>query len=171
MFNNLPRSSLSWCLMEWILDKILGLPPLDPSMSLWETEMTMASNTEIAIYTFGRLGKMVPPRAHYVIDVSGIRDPLSNRGFKNTFTDGRPGEIQKFVAEDPRMNAILDTVKLIAYDQLRSKAGSKKWLSIAFRDHHGKWGSVAVGEIVRDALKYDGYNVALRHYELEGVPK
>jgi RNase adaptor protein for sRNA GlmZ degradation len=97
-----------------------------------------------------------------------MRDPMSNRGFKQKFADGRPGEVQKFVAEDPRYDAILDTVKFLAHTQLRSAAATGKWLTISIRDHHGKWIAPAVGELLADALTRDGYKVHVYHQDLFG---
>lgn len=131
--------------------------------------LTPLQQAELGIYTYGRLvPREAPPMSQYVIDVAGLRDPLSNRGFKHKYSDGRPGEVQDFVREDSRMNAILDTVKLIAHMQLRSMAGDGKWLSFGIRDHHGKWIAPAVGEILADELSRAGYKVALHHHDVGG---
>jgi hypothetical protein len=126
------------------------------------------AQSEIALYTFGKLCKspITPPATDYLIDVAGMRDPMSNRGFKLQFSDGRPGLVQKFVSEDPRYNAIEESVKFLAHIQLKSKAASGKWLTIAFRDHHGKWIAPAVGELVADSLSREGYKVHLFHADL-----
>lgn len=126
------------------------------------------SESEIGIYTFGdKVVTTLPrPAVNYLIHVAGLRDPMSNRGFSKTYTDGRPIVVQDFVKEDPRYEAILDSVRFLAHVHLRSEARDNKWLSMAIVDHHGKWIAPAVGELVSHALDYSGYKVSLFHFDL-----
>lgn len=125
------------------------------------------ATAEVGIYTFGVKAKNPHrPQVHYLIDVAGLRDPMSNRGFKKSYADGRAGEVLEFVQEDPRMEAILDTIRILCHTHLRSNAADGKWLSIGIADYHGRWTSPAVGEIVTNALCRDGYRVNLAHYDL-----
>lgn len=122
---------------------------------------------QVGIYTYGEKGKAASvPNAQYVINVAGLRDPSSNRGYRQKYKDGRPGEIQDYVKEDPRVEAIVHQIKMLAHIGLRSDAQDGKFLSFALRDHHGVWIAPAIGEIVTDALDREGYAVALFHFEL-----
>lgn len=128
----------------------------------------MSPQAQIGVYTYGLKGDAsTVPNAQYVIDVAGIRDPSSNRGYRLKYKNGTAKEILDYVAEDPRVAAIIHNVKLIAHSELRSGAArSPGWLSFALRDHHGIWIAPAVGELVTDALDRLGYAVALYHYEI-----
>lgn len=128
------------------------------------------TQAEIALYTYGRKVKTgrVVPSSDYVIDVDGLRDPLSNRGFKNEFRDGRPVKVREFIKEDPRVPAIIDTVKLLVEAHVRSVGHDRTWVAISLRDHHGKWIAPAIGEVLADTLAADGYKVSLMHIDLEG---
>lgn len=129
-------------------------------------------SAEIGIYSFGRLTNTkdrMPVSAQYFIDVSGLRDPSSNRGFRKLYDDGRAEDIQNYVKDDPRIDAIFDAVRMIAHLNLRSpQTADLKWLSIAFRDHHGRWTAPAVAEIIGDRLSNVGYKVSVWHYDLKG---
>lgn len=133
--------------------------------------VNMFSTPEIGLYSYSSHSKESPPTAQYVIDVSHLRDPLSNRGFKNTEPDGCSPAVKKFVRDDPRVGAIVETVEMLAYMLLRSPGVDHKtyagtWLSVAFRDHHGRWIAPSVAEIVADKLS-PSYRVAVQHFELK----
>jgi RNase adaptor protein for sRNA GlmZ degradation len=122
---------------------------------------------EMGLYTYGRLGKAACPVAQYYIDVSGLRDPSSNRGFRKLYTDGRHGEVQEYLKADPRVDAVFDSIRMIAHLNLRGdNTKDGKWLSFAIKDHHGVWIAPAVAEIVADRLGNIGYDVTVFHYEL-----
>lgn len=125
------------------------------------------SLAEVGIYTYGNKSKNPNrPQVNYVVNVERIRDPQSNRGFKKTYADGRAGEVLDFVKEDPRMEAILDNIRIICHTHLRSPAADGHWLAIGIMDHHGHWIAPAVGELVCNALCRDGYKVNIAHYDL-----
>lgn len=131
--------------------------------------MSRASCTdaELGLYSYGRIAKGAKPNVCYIIDVSGLRDPQTNRGFRNNYKDGRAGEVQKYVAEDPRIEAIVDQVKLLAEMHLRGNGADKQWLTFGFRDHHGRWTSPAVCEIVADVMDRSGFKVHVSHANCE----
>ena len=125
------------------------------------------NEAEIGLYTWGKLLKRsFIPQASYAIDVSGLRDPQSNRGFKKQFKDGRAGVIQEFVREDPRYQAIRETVEMLAFMHLRSDGRDEKWLSIGLMDYHGLWIAPALGESIADVLSNSGYRVSCFHYDV-----
>ena len=125
-----------------------------------------AGNAEVGVYTCGRDTQI---STQYIIDVSGLRDPGSNRGFNVKYKNGLPGEVQDFVKEDSRVAAIVDTIHLITHLNLRSEAADGGWLAFMIRDHHGKWIAPAVGEIVADSLSNLGYKVSVIHWGLSGL--
>ena len=127
-------------------------------------------NAEVCLYSYGSLVKngRSAPQCDYVIDVAGFRDPMSNRGFKNTYRDGRPSQVQDYVREDPRFAAILDTVRILVSSHVTSQAADKAWVSIAFRDHHGKWIAPAIVESIADVLSAEKLKVHAFHMDLEG---
>jgi hypothetical protein len=127
-----------------------------------------AGSSQVSIYTYGKVSP-VQPGAAYVIDVMGLRDPMSNRGFRQRYEDGRPGEVQDYVKGDPRLQAIIDEVRLLAY--LHVDCEQDKWISIGVRDFHGKWISPAVGELIAEALDNLGYRTYVYHYECEDPKK
>lgn len=130
------------------------------------------SAAEIGIYTWGsKVPRSYTPIASYIVDVAGLRDPQSNRGFKKRHPHGCAGEIQEYVKEDPRYPAISDMVKMLAHLHLRSDAQDGKWLTIALVDFHGRWIAPAVAELVSDELSSAGFRVSCFHYDLPETNK
>lgn len=126
-----------------------------------------SSQAEIGLYTWGKkVSKTTVPLASYVIDVSGFRDPMSNRGFRKLYPDGRCGEVQKYVKEDPRYPAISDSVRMIAEMHLRGEGSDSKWVSIGIMDYHGLWIAPPIGELLADELDRAGFRVSLYHYDV-----
>ena len=122
---------------------------------------------QIGIYTAGRESSS-QPTGTYTIDVSNLRDPLSSKSLRATYTDGRAGEVQKFVSDDPRIPAIRDMVILLADMYVKPPSGgTSKWVSFVFKDVHGKWIAPAVGELIADSLSNLGYQVAVAHWEIK----
>jgi hypothetical protein len=121
------------------------------------------AKAELGIYTFGKDSPNRPGSVQYIIDCAGLRDPGSSGSLRKTYTDGRPGEVQQYVNEDPRVRAIIETIRTIAFMHLRSQGADGKWLSFGLQDHHGKWIAPAVGELAADALSNAGYGVSLHH--------
>jgi hypothetical protein len=126
-------------------------------------------SAQLALYSCG-VETDPQPNANYIIDVSGLRDPLSNRGFRYTHNDGRALDVQKFVEEDPRIDAIRQQVAILAYLHFGGRRDAP-WMSLAFRDHHGKWISPAVTELMAESLSNMGYAVSVHHFALEGGEK
>lgn len=104
---------------------------------------------QIGLYAASeRVGSM-PQFPHYTFKVGQLRDPIGHAPFKGL--DGRDPEVRKWIQEDKRVKAIIDQVRMLAHDHI--KTAQQKWLSICFRDIHGKWISAALAEIVADALE------------------
>lgn len=124
------------------------------------------AHAELGIYTFGEKSKNFVGTCQYYIKVSGLRDPGSSGGIRSQFADGRAGGVQQYLKDDPRVQAIIDQVRILAYMHLRSQSRDNKWLSFALVDHHGKWIAPALGEMMADQLSQIGYSVSLNHADL-----
>lgn len=128
-----------------------------------------AQHAELALYSYGRLvPRSYPIVSSYTINVTGMRDPQSSGGFRKRYTDGRPGEVQAYMKDDPRYKAIADNVAMLAHMHLRSDGRnvSSPWVSFAFMDFHGKWAGPAITEAVAEELSASGYKVQVFHYDL-----
>ena len=134
----------------------------------------------VGIYSFGVKGN-ITPKCQFTVDVTKFRDPSGQKQFKNL--NGIDPEVRDWVGEDARMAGVVENCLLIADDLLKPKAvadGEKTtvapasaWLSIAFKDHHGRWAAPAVAELVAEALSKAGFTVATTHYglkEADGKP-
>lgn len=91
---------------------------------------------------------------NWKFDVSKFRDPIGQKDLRNL--DGRDTKVQAFLLEDPRMKPLLHAVKLIA-------AQKDKWTSIAFFDHHARYISVGIVELVARELDSTGLNIYISH--------
>ncbi len=125
-----------------------------------------SKDAQIGIYTFGDKSHNYVGTCQYYIQVAGLRDPGSSGSIRSQYVDGRAGGVQQYIKEDPRVEAIAQTIRAIAWMHLRSQARDNKWLSFGLVDHHGRWIAPAVGEIVADQLSQSGYAVSLYHADL-----
>lgn len=109
---------------------------------------------EIGLYAI-RTSKAIPQVIyHWKIDCTNLRDPQGQKQLRSF--DGRDSQVQAFLLGDPRLKPILHACKMIAGDK-------QKWTSIAFFDHHGKWISAGMVELVAKELDAAGYKVAIYH--------
>ena len=121
---------------------------------------------EVGIYTFGKDSPNRVATCQYIIDVSGMRDPGSSGVIRKLYGNGVPIEVQKYMEDDPRTRAVVETVRTITFMHLRSDGRDGKWLSFGVVDHHGKWAAPAVGEIAAWTLDRAGYKVSIYHADL-----
>lgn len=121
---------------------------------------TLLSQAEVGIYAFGanNPNNMSSITLQYQFDVSSFRDPIGHKSFKGM--DGTHEEVKKWILSDKRVKSLIDEVHRLVYDHVDN--GKTRWLSIGFIDHHGKWISAAVAELVADSLP-DKYKVAVVH--------
>lgn len=125
---------------------------------------------QMAIYSAGR--SVAPtPNATFIFDVSGLRDPLSNRGFRHSKEDGRDPSVKKFVSEDPRVAAIMEQVAILAHLNFRGQSQTGGWISFLFKDVQGQWIAPAVTELVAEMLDNLNYRVSVHHWSLGGASK
>jgi hypothetical protein len=96
----------------------------------------------------------------YRIPVTGLRDPANQKVFDPSIKDGRHPDVQKWIREDKRVQAVVDAVKLLAFSHII--AHKDTFVSIGIHDYHGKWIAPAIGEIVAAELDPD-FKVSLIH--------
>lgn len=120
---------------------------------------TVSETAEIVIYSMRTVSNKFSPM--FSFDVQKFRDPLGNVQLTSKYHDGQHEAVKKWISEDPRMKGIIDSVRMLAQDRIKS--GTGRFLSIAFRDFHAKWISRAIAEVVADKLAYDGFSVGVVH--------
>jgi hypothetical protein len=118
---------------------------------------------------------MKQPAAQFEFDVSTFRDPVGQKQFNRAV--GTCPDVRDWVAQDRRVPGVVNVCRLLAEDLCRPHpkgTGTEVisgWLSISFKDHHGKWIAPAVAELVANQLDKDGFNVIVLHHELRPSPK
>lgn len=118
---------------------------------------------DIGLYAVGTSKTSPNLNFHYQFDCSQFRDPIGQRNLRGM--DGKDAKVQAFIMEDPRLRTILSMVKLIAADcgALTDDNRGGKWTTIAFTDHHGRYISAAVAELVAKELDALGVRVGIQH--------
>ena len=128
---------------------------------------------QIGVYSWGSKTREKAPSAQFEFDVSQFRDPAGQKQFSKAC--GSDPDVRAWVCEDRRLPAVIDTCLLLAEDLLKpKKKGSgeeaiSQWLSLAFRDYHGKWIAPAVAEAVANKLSDAGYIVMVIHHALPKI--
>lgn len=136
-----------------------------------------ASRASIGVYSFGTKNAPEPQRqfAQFEFDVSKLRDPQGQKQFSGS--NGLDKRVQEWLKADTRISGLVLECLLIADDLVKFKtkvdgpktelAQASSWLSLSFKEHHGKWTAPAIAEVVAIALSEAGYNVAIFHRELK----
>jgi hypothetical protein len=127
------------------------------------------SKAELGIYSFGKDSPNRVPTCQYYIDVAGLRDPGSSGLIRKEYKDGRAGGVQSYIKEDPRVTAVIEQIRMIAFMHLRSQARDNKWLSFGLMDHHGRWIAPAVAELAAEELDRLAYDISVFHADLAGT--
>jgi len=82
--------------------------------------------------------------------------------------DGRTDAVQNFVAQDPRFSPFLEKVRDLSLFVLpATQEEGKSYLTIAFGCTGGKHRSVTLAERLSSALAEEGWQVSIRHRELD----
>ncbi len=132
-------------------------------------EFTDKTKPNIGIYSFGE-NSANPPNAQFEFDVRLFRDPVGQKQFNRAL--GIQPDVRDWVGQDKRAKGVIEMCQMLAEDLIRPhKKGDKEepisiWLSLSFRDHHGKWIAPAIAELVANQLDKDGFTVAVCHHEL-----
>lgn len=119
---------------------------------------TTINIAEVAVYSFKKATPL--PIAHYEINLDNLRDPMGQPSMKNL--NGLAPTVQAFIRLDPRFSPILDQCIQLVSDKC-SQGPGEKWITIGFRDYHGRWKSVAMAELIGEALSTLGYKVGVQH--------
>ena len=120
-------------------------------------------DANVIIYSWGikDFNPIDVPFAYYSVNVTNLRDPIGQAHMVTAFEDGTAPTVVKWVKEDKRVPAILDTLQMITEAHLR--AGKEQYITLAFYDYHGKWISPALAELTAERLDQLGYTVIVLH--------
>lgn len=108
----------------------------------------------------------LPTGVDMVLDVRFLRNPHWDPALRPL--DGRAAEVAAHVAEDPRFAPFLDRLELLLDLLLPAyEAEGKTHFALAFGCTGGKHRSVALAENLAASLADKGWQVSIRHRELE----
>ncbi|MEQ8431009.1 MAG: RNase adapter RapZ [Roseovarius sp.] len=108
----------------------------------------------------------LPRGLDMVLDCRFLRNPYWEAALRGR--DGRDTDVAAYVAADPRFAAFSDKVADLAQLLLPAyEAEGKAYLSIGFGCTGGQHRSVAMAETLAKALADGGWQVSIRHRELE----
>lgn len=123
---------------------------------------TTIKDATIGLYSVATSQRTLDTLFHYMIDCTHLRDPIGQKHLRAL--TGKDAEVQAFLLDDPRIKAILHSVKMIA-------AEKASWTSIAFYDYHGLYISAGMVELAAKDLDADGYNILVSHPCLTPIRK
>ena len=121
---------------------------------------TTLAKAVVGIVTYSSQTKS-PMVVTYTFDLTDFRDPMGSKELMNKCKDGQDVRVREWIKVDPRMSVIMSEIVHLVKD--RVDHGGGKWITFGFRDHHGRWKSRAVGEIVAETLSELGYEVGIVH--------
>lgn len=108
----------------------------------------------------------LPRGLDMVLDCRFLRNPYWDASLRAR--DGRDPDVAAYVAADPRFDAFSEKVADLAQLLLPAyEAEGKAYLSIGFGCTGGQHRSVAMAETLAKALAESGWQVSIRHRELE----
>lgn len=108
----------------------------------------------------------LPRGVDFVFDCRFLRNPHWEPELRAR--DGRDGAVQAFVASDPRFEAFYTHVKELGLFVLpAAQEEGKSYLTLAFGCTGGRHRSVTLAERLSSALAQAGWQVSLRHRELD----
>lgn len=116
--------------------------------------ITSVSEAEIGLYAIATLKPPSPIPFTYKFNLSHFRDPQGQITLRKL--TGKDAEVQAFILADPRTKAIIHAAEMIA-------AEKAKWVSMGFYDHHGRWISAGMIELIAKQLDAANYKVAICH--------
>ena len=108
----------------------------------------------------------LPTGADIILDCRFLRNPYWDASLRAL--DGRDGDVQNFIAEDPRFQPFADQVTSLIETLLPAYIDEgKTHLTVAFGCTGGQHRSVAMVENLSSHLAQGGWQVSKRHRELE----
>ena len=129
----------------------------------FDTESTQRLAVSIQSFSYKR---GIPRGVDMILDCRFLRNPYWSETLRAL--DGRDPAVASFVAEDKRFVEFFDKVEALTQMLLPAYAEEgKAHLAIAFGCTGGQHRSVAVAEKLANALAATGWQVSIRHRELE----
>jgi len=152
-----------------LADRVLDTSSLSPHelRALVQRELSRIAPppTSLEILSFGyRWG--VPPEADLVMDVRFLPNPYFRPWLRDR--DGRDGEVQAYVLECPEAREFLKRLEeMLAFLLPLYQREGKAYLTLAVGCTGGRHRSVAVAEYLRRLLRTEGYEVTVRHRDVD----
>jgi len=97
------------------------------------------------------------PVPQYEFDVSEWRDPVGNAILRHL--SGRDVHVQEYLMADHRYHSLLSNVKMLVKDIVGQQKSN--FLSIGFRDFHGRHISLGLIYLIGAELDKEGYSVCI----------
>jgi len=108
----------------------------------------------------------IPRGVDMVFDCRFLKNPYWNEKLRNR--DGRDAEVVEYISTDPRLEEFFSKVRDLSIMLLPAyKDEGKAHLSIGFGCTGGQHRSVAIAEMLANALAQSDWQVSIRHRELE----
>lgn len=153
-------------------DFLIDTTELNPHELRAEIEQRLAPEgghqMAIQIHSFS-YKRGLPRGADFVFDCRFLRNPHWIDTLRAL--DGRSQEVQNFVEDDARFAEFLDQVRtMILFILPAAQKEGKSYLTIAFGCTGGKHRSVTLAERLSNALAEEGWQVSIRHRELDRRP-
>lgn len=118
---------------------------------------TTLGTAQIGLFVVGAQNRV---GAMYEFNCFNFRDPMGQPDLREL--SGISPAVQLFIADDPKTQPLIDHCLLLAHDRVKKQ--NDPYLSLLFRDHHGKWISRALAELVSKALEKEGYRWNILDY-------
>ncbi|MCR8726513.1 RNase adapter RapZ [Frigidibacter sp. ROC022] len=124
-----------------------------------------ATKLAVSLHSFS-YKRGVPRAVDMVFDCRFLRNPYWDPALRAK--DGRAPEVRAYVAEDPRFDEFFERLRGLTLFLLPAyRDEGKAHLAISFGCTGGQHRSVAVTELLANALAAEGWQVSKRHRELE----
>lgn len=124
-----------------------------------------AQRMAVSVHSFS-YKRGLPRGLDMVLDCRFLRNPYWEEELRQL--DGRAAEVSDYIRADARFEAFRGRVKALALLLLPAyEAEGKAYLSIGFGCTGGRHRSVAMAETLASGLAEEGWQVSIRHRELE----
>ena len=140
---------------------------LKSELKLWfaSSEQGGAHRLAVSVHSFS-YKRGLPRGLDMVLDCRFLNNPYWDAELRNI--DGRDARVPDFLSQDPRFIPFKDKVGDLARFLLPAyKAEGKAYLAIGFGCTGGQHRSVAMAETLARTLAKEGWQVSIRHRELE----
>lgn len=114
------------------------------------------------VYITSRSSQSQEAPVGFEINLDQFRDPMGNKYLLANCRNGKDQLVRDWLKGDPRYKSILTACKILVADHFKPLAPGSGWLTITFRDYHGKWKSMGMAELVADELS-PMINVTVHH--------